>query len=75
MVYRGSPVEIVRQMVAIGPHPPPQLRESLQRLTRELATARRILIQLPWDQPEEVLSSLFLHALLQIGIGKPVPKA
>ena len=74
-IYRGSPVAIVRQMVGKKATDPFEVREALQGLTRELAKARCILIQLPWDQPEEELSSLFLHALLQIQIARPVPAA
>jgi hypothetical protein len=76
-IYRGSPVQMVREM-AVG-DPPAQtdlsVRESLQRLTNELAEARRVVIQLPWNQPDEVLSALFLHAIMQLGIGRTVPSA
>lgn len=75
-VYRGSPLAIVRQMVGRKTSEPFQVREALQGLTRELAKARRVLIQLPWDHPsEEELSLLFLHALLQLRIARPVPVA
>jgi len=74
-VYRGSPASIVRQMVGRTASDPFPVREALQGLTSELAKARRIQIQLPWDQPEEVVSSLFLHALLQLRIARPVPSA
>jgi hypothetical protein len=74
-VYRGSPVEVVRQMVGCRASRPFQARPALQGLTEELAKARRVRIHLPWEAPDEVLSALFLHALLQLRIARPVPAA
>lgn len=72
-VYRGTPVEIVREMVEGTT--PMTVREALQQLTKGLADTRKVVIQLPWRESDEVLSSLFLHALLELGISRPVPTA
>jgi len=74
-VYRGSPVDVVRQMVGCRGGKTFQVRSAIQALSEELAKARHIRIHLPWDQSDDVLSALFLHALLQLRIARPVPTA
>jgi hypothetical protein len=74
-IYRGTPPEIVREMAIGETEASLTVREALQQLTQGLATARKVVIQLPWAQSDEVLSALFLHALLDLGIGRPVPSA
>lgn len=72
-IYRGSPQNIIEEMtVPLGDKP---VREKLHALVEELASARKIIVQLPWNQPDDVLSSLFIHALMQLGLGRPVPQA
>lgn len=72
-VYRGTPVDIIREMtVELGDKP---MREKLRALVEELAKARKIMVQLPWNQSDEVVSSLFIHALMALKIGRPVPQA
>jgi len=74
-VYRGSPLDVVRQMVGCRAGRPFQARSAIQELSGQLAKARNIRIHLPWDAPDEVLSALFLHALLSLRIARPVPAA
>lgn len=73
-IYRGAPVEIVQDMAG-------QLqtgltfRQALTRLVSELEASREIRIELPWEEEDAVLSSLFLYALLDLGIGYEVGEA
>lgn len=75
-VFRGSPLEIVQEMAHHEEEPLHlSVRESLEQLTQGLSSARRVHIELPWQESDEVCSALFLHALLQLGITKAVPLA
>ena len=51
------------------------VREALQRLVSYLEATHSIQIVLPWDQSEEILSTLFIKALLDLGIVEASPLA
>lgn len=70
-IYRGSPGVMVKDMV---PDDMP-LREALKKLTEHFAQNHQVVIQLPWGQPDEVIAALFLHALIELGIGRAVASA
>lgn len=73
-VYSGAPIEMVRQMAAeMGPHVSPE--EAIHTLLAALARHRRIVIGLPNDLPEDVLAGLFVFALLDQGVCRPMPDA
>lgn len=75
-VFRGSPNEIVQEMAHTDDEPRSlSVRESLRQLTYGLQTGHRVRIHLPWEEPDEICSALFLHALLHLAIAKPVPSA
>lgn len=72
-IYRGNPRQIVLEMAqAQGSG---SVRDALKHLVQGMAQSRHLVIQLPWDESEEILSTLFLQALLETGISKPVPTA
>lgn len=73
-IYRGSPVQMVQEMAG-DESPTCSVKETLRKLTEGLAKNRRLIIQLPWSEPEETLSALFVYALLQERIMKPAPTA
>lgn len=72
-IYRGSPDEMVARMAEeMG-------SESIEKTVRDILLAialhRRILIRLPEGLDEETLSTLFVYALLDTKIARPVPQA
>ncbi len=72
-IYRGSATNIVRQMA--GGTPLPETTEALRKLVAALRSARGVAVALPWGQPDEAVAQAFLRALLDIGLGQPVPQA
>jgi len=70
-VYRGTPVEMVRQMAAeMGPGL--TVRSTVDTLLTALYLKRGLLIALPEDAPEEIVAALFVHALLDARVSKPI---
>lgn len=75
-IFRGTPSEIVVEMAHDDDEPQSlSVRESLEQLTNGLRSAKRLIIQLPWEESDEVCSALFLQALMHLGITKPTPTA
>jgi hypothetical protein len=72
-IYRGEPRQMVLEMAEAKEDV--SVRKALQKLTKSLAQSRHLVIQLPWDESEEILSTLFLQALLTTRISQPVPLA
>jgi len=69
-VYSGTPVEMCRQMASeMGE---PSVRDAINTLLTKLSLNRHVLIGIPEDVPEEILSALFVHALLQSGVSRPL---
>lgn len=73
-IYRGSPLEMVRQMAGemgpdIGTH------DAVHTLCQALAQYRKVFIGLPGNVPEEVLAGLFVFALLDLRISRPMAAA
>lgn len=69
-VYRGSAVDIVRDMVGGLP-----TEEAIEKLVVAFWKAREVSFDLPWGLPEEDVAAALLHALLERGITQPVPQA
>jgi hypothetical protein len=72
-VYRGSPQEMVAQMasemnVATS-------REAIVKLLQGLAQNRGVSIGLPASATDEKLAALFVYALLDTRLARPVPTA
>lgn len=73
-VYCGSPKEMVSAMAQeMGLDL--SLREAVDRLCAGLAEHRRVVIGLPDDVPEDTLAQLFVCALLDTGMARPVAAA
>jgi hypothetical protein len=73
-VYHGSPTEMVASMAAemgdgVG------VREAVDRLCAALAAYRRVVIGLPDDVEDDTLARLFVFALLDTGMAKPMAAA
>lgn len=73
-VYRGSPLEMVQQMAA-EMHPEMTASEAVEVLQDALAKHRRIFIGLPRAVPEEIRAGMFIYALLDLGLSRPMPEA
>ena len=73
-VYRGEPIEMVRQMAA-EMNPNISATDAIRVLVNALAAHRRIFIGLPNNVPDEVLAGLFIYALLDLGVSRPMPEA
>ena len=73
-IYRGTPSQMIFEMME-GTGEKVTLREAIQRLVAHLASTNRLQIQLPWDQPDELLATLFIHSLLVTGVVRPTPLA
>lgn len=71
--YRGSPLEMVRSMAEETDAP--TLTAAVGVILAGLARNRRIVIRLPGGLSDESLARLFVFALLETGIGKPMPSA
>lgn len=72
-VYRGSPLEMVHQMAAeMGSA---SVHETVGVLLTSLYRNRGVLIAIPEDAPDEVLSALFVFALLNTGVGHPMAQS
>lgn len=73
-VYRGSPEEMVNAMAReMGEDV--TIREAVNRLCAALAAYRRVVIGLPEDVPDDTLARLFVFALLDMGMAKPLAAA
>jgi hypothetical protein len=70
-ICRGSPSEIVLQMVPAAPNL--TVRKALGQLVKQLASKRNLHVELPWDAPDEILSNLLLRVMLDNGIIGPTP--
>jgi hypothetical protein len=73
-VYRGSPAEMVASMAA-EMDPGMGVRETVDRLCAALAAYRRVVIGLPDDVEDDTLARLFVFALLDTGMAKPMADA
>src|SRR5271155_1681899 len=70
-VYHGTPVEMVRQMASeMGPNV--TVHNAIGTLLTALYRNRGVLIAIPEDAPEEIVAAVFVHALLDTGIFKPI---
>lgn len=74
-IYRGTASEMVQQMAAATAPGEISTRQALRLLTRLLSRTKGLLIDLPWNQPDETLAHLFIHGLLVSRISQQVPKA
>ena len=72
-IYRGTPTEIVKAMASeMGDI---SIHGAVQQLCSALAQNRRVGIHLPLDLPEEQLAGLFVYALLDTRLAKPMARA
>jgi hypothetical protein len=74
-VYRGTPVEIVRQMSCEMDPANLSVRETVYAISVGLEKNRGIAIQVPLGTSDEVLAALFVQRLLDCGLGQPLPTA
>lgn len=73
-VYRGSPEEMVASMAAeMGDDV--SVREAVNRLCAGLAAYRKVVIGLPEDVTDDTLARLFVFALLDTGMARPMADA
>jgi hypothetical protein len=73
-VYSGSPAEMVASMAAeMGRDV--TLREAVRRLCAGLAAYRKVVIGLPEDVSDETLARLFVFALLDTRVARPMADA
>jgi hypothetical protein len=73
-IYRGSPLEMVKGMASeMGPGVTPD--QAMNRLLAALASSRKLHICIAGDPPEHVKASVFVYALLQHGLLRPMPQA
>lgn len=73
-VYHGSPEEMVEEMAReMGDGV--TVREAVERLCGALAAYRRVVIGLPEDVPDDTLARLFVFALLDTKLAKPMAAA
>lgn len=70
-IYRGSPIQMVLEMSEDSK----TVRQAIQDLIAEFERTRRVTVKLPWEQSEDTLASIYLHFLLEVGIGQPVSQA
>jgi hypothetical protein len=70
-ICRGSPSEIVLQMVPAAPNL--TVRRALGHLVKQLALRWNLHVELPWDAPDEILSNLLLQVMFDHGIIGPTP--
>lgn len=73
-VYRGSPLDMVRAMSA-EMHPNLEPRDAIQAILGGLARHRGVHIRLQPDADTNTLARLFLFALLDQRILRPIPTA
>jgi len=74
-VYRGSPVEIVEAMASKAKPKKRTVRSAVKYLVMSIAKTRKVEIHLPGGLDEDELAGLFVFALLDTGLGKPLPQA
>lgn len=72
-VYRGTPLEMVREMATEMEED--DLEVAVDKILQSLAEHRGVSIRLPRGLPDDSLSGLFVLALLETGIGRPLPLA
>ncbi len=73
-VYHGSPAEMVASMAReMGEDM--SVRETVDRLCAALAAYRRVVIGLPNDVEDDTYARLFVFALLDTGMARPMPDA
>ena len=73
-IYRGTAEEIVRAMSAeMGTGL--SIHQAVKKLTAKLTRERKIAIELPSGLDEDRLAKLFIHALLETRLGKPMAQA
>jgi hypothetical protein len=72
-IYRGSPVEMVREMAEEMDEP--VLEDAVEKLLAGLAENRHVNIRLPSGLAEEARCGLFVKALLVSGLGREMPQA
>lgn len=70
-ICRGTPSEIVLQLVSSDSKL--TVRDALKVLVNQLASTRNLHVRMPWDAPDEILSSLILQVMLDNGILGPTP--
>ncbi len=70
-VYHGRPIDMVRQMASeMGEGM--SVHAAVGTLLTALYRNRGILIAIPEDAPEEIVAALFVHALIDSGVSRPV---
>ena len=73
-IYRGTPTEIVEAMASeMGDGL--SVRSAVQQLCSALAQNRRVGIRIPLDLPDDQLAGLFVYALLDTRLAKPMARA
>lgn len=73
-IYRGNPMEIVSAMAAeLGADI--SVRDAVKQICMALAQNRNVGIRLPLDLPDEQLAGLFVYALLDTRLAKPMAMA
>jgi hypothetical protein len=71
-VYRGSPSEIIQELTG---NKSTSMRQAIKKVTKSLEVTRRVKLELPWGESDDVLATLLVHAMLQLKISQPVPSA
>lgn len=73
-IYRGTPMEIVTAMASeLGEGT--SVRDAVKQICSALAQNRRVGIRIPLDLPDEQLAGLFVYALLDTRLAKPMAMA
>ncbi len=73
-VYRGTPVEMVKQMASeMGDGV--TANQAMDALLEGLARSGRLRLRIVGDPPENIRAGIFVYSLLQHGICHPMPAA
>jgi hypothetical protein len=74
LIYRGEPLEILHG-IACGMGLNVSVREAIETLSEAILEKRRVSIEMPDGITDEALAKLFIFALIDTGIGKPLAQA
>lgn len=70
-ICRGTPSEMILEMVSSASTL--TVREAIRVVVDHLASTRKLLVELPWDASDEVLSNLLIQVMLTSGVVSPTP--
>ena len=74
-IYRGTPMEIGSAAMAAELGADISVRDAVKQICMALAQNRNVGIRLPLDLPDEQLAGLFVYALLDTRLAKPMAMA